>query len=234
MPRGTYYPPGVRQDAQRLRLAGRSLREISEELGIPKNTLSSWLRDIELTPDQHKRLQEKKLQAGFANEHARFVAAEWHHRQKQDRIEAELLKATDLLDSLEQPMHANHIAAAMLYLGEGSKGEDVFRFANSNPDIIRYWLYLLRTGFVIDESKFRLRIMIRADQDGDEILEYWKQLTHIEKVMPVFTDLRSLGKSPTYTDYKGVCTIHYNDISIRRYLDAVAHGLMERALGTTP
>lgn len=232
MPRGTYYSQGVRQDAQRLRLAGRSLREISEELGIPKNTLSLWLRDIELTPDQHKRLQEKKLKAGFASEGARFVAAEWHHRQKQDRIEAEHRKANNLLNSLEQPAHADHIAAAMLYLAEGSKGKDAFAFANSNPDIIRYWLHLLRTGFTIDESKFRLRIMIRADQDSEAIRDYWIEVTNIARCMAVYTDLRSVGKSPTYPNYKGVCTILYNDISIRRYLDAVAHGLMARAIGS--
>jgi hypothetical protein len=233
MPRGKYYSPEVRKDAQQLRREGRSLREISEELGIPRNTLSLWLRDIELAPDQHKRLRDKRFRAGFANEHSRFVAAEWHHRRKRDRIEGEHRKAEDLLNSLQQPVHANHIAAAMLYLGEGSKGKDVFAFANSNPDIIRYWLYLLRTSFAIDESKFRLRIMIRADQDRAETRDYWMNVTNIGKCMPVFTDLRSVGKSPTYSGYNGVCTIYYNDISIRRYLDAVAHGLMARATGLT-
>lgn len=230
MPRGTYYSAEVRQDARRLRQEGRSLREISEELGIPKNTLSLWLRDIELTPDQHTRLQEMKLQAGFANERARFVAGEWHRRQRMNRIEIERQKAEALLNGLEQSMHANHIAAAMLYLAEGSKGKTVFAFANSNPDIIRYWLYLLRTSFPLDESKFRLRIMIRADQDSVEIRDYWTNVTSIGKCQPVFTDLRTVGKSATYAGYKGVCTIYYNDVSIRRYLDAVAHSLMARAL----
>ncbi len=78
-------------------------------------------RHIELTPDQHERLQEKKLKAGFANENPRFVEGEWCRRQKLNRIEIELQKAEVLLDSLEQSLHANHIAAAMLYLAEEVK-----------------------------------------------------------------------------------------------------------------
>ena len=224
----------MRETARRLRREGWSLREISEELGIPRNTLTLWLRDIELTPDQHERLRDKKLKAGFANEYSRFLAAEWHRRQKMDRIEIERRKAEALLDSLEQPMHATHIAAAMLYLGEGSKAADALAFANSNPDIICYWLYLLRTGFPIDESKFRLRVMIRADQDGEEIRQYWTNITNIHKCMPVYVDPRTVGKSATYADYKGVCTIYYNDLAMRRYLDAVAHSMMGRALDTIP
>ena len=131
MPRGKYYSTEVREEARRLRREGWSLRETSKELGIPRNTLTLWLRDIELMPTQNERLREKKLKAGFANEHSRFLAAEWHRRRKLDRIEAERQKAKALLDSLDQPMHANHIAAAMLYLGEGSKAPGVCAFANA-------------------------------------------------------------------------------------------------------
>jgi hypothetical protein len=234
MPRGTYFSTDVREEARRLRRAGRSLREISEEIGVARNTLSLWLRDIELTQDQSERLLSIKLKAGFASEHSRFLASEWHRRQKQDRIEAARQQAAALLDSLEQSVHANHIAAAMLYLAEGSKGSDALVFANSNPDIIRYWLYLLRTSFNIDEAKFRLRLIIRADQDSDVMRSYWINVTAIPQCMRVYVDARTLGKSPTYSTYKGVCTVSYNDISLRRYPDAVAHGLIARATGTTP
>ena len=51
--------------------------------------------------------------------------------------------------------------------------------------------------------------------------------------MRVYVDARTIGKSATYGGYKGVCTVYYNDLSIRRYLDAVAHGMMARAISDT-
>src|SRR5688572_8376892 len=41
-----------------------------------------------------------------------------------------------------------------------------------------------------------------------------------------------LGRPPKRTNYNGVCKIHHYDTALRRYLDALAQGLMERALGT--
>ena len=231
MPRGKYYSAEIREEARRLREQGRSLSEISAELGPRKNTLTLWLRDVEILPEQRARLEARM--GGGANAYARAMAAETHTRRRLDRIEIERRKAAILLDSLTQIAHTNHIAAAMLYLAEGSKGKGAFAFANSNPAIICYWLYLLRTGFSIDESKFRLRLMIRADQDMEEVRVYWSHLTQIYNCMPVYVDPRTIGKSPTYADYKGVCTVYYNDLSIRRYLDAVAHGMMERSTETS-
>jgi hypothetical protein len=120
----------------------------------------------------------------------------------------------------------------MLYLGEGEKGERAFAFANSNPHIIRYWLYLLRTSFPIDESKFRIQIMSRADQNVDNLLRFWTDLTRIEHNIKGSTDARTSGNPTKRSEYQGVCKVLYYDISIRRYLDALAHGLMERELAS--
>jgi hypothetical protein len=44
-------------------------------------------------------------------------------------------------------------------------------------------------------------------------------------------DDRTQGKPTKRGEYRGVCKVQYYDISIRRYLDALAHGLIERAVG---
>ncbi len=120
----------------------------------------------------------------------------------------------------------------MLYLGEGAKGEGVFSFANSNPNIIRYWLYLLRTSFPIDEAKFRIQVICRADQDEAELRQFWVAATGIQRYIKGHRDARTEGKPTKRLGYKGVCKVVYHDVSLRRYLDALAHELMARAVGT--
>lgn len=119
----------------------------------------------------------------------------------------------------------------MLYLGEGAKLEGVFAFGNSNPQIIQYWLYLMRTSFDINESKFSIQIMCRADQDEADLIRYWTSITGITRYIKSHVDARTEGIPTRRSEYKGVCKITYHDVSIRRYLDALAHGLMERATG---
>ena len=228
MPRGKYYPEEVCEEARRLRRAGWSLNEISAELGPPKNTLTLWVRGIELTSEQRDRLYQKEVEAIGRN---RALAAIVNREARLARIRTEKHKANALLDTLDDQYLANHIAAAMLYLGEGAKREGVFSFGNSDPQIIRYWLHLLRTSFTVDESKFSLQIMSRADQDIKELMQYWTQVTGISRYIKGHVDARTEGSPTKRPDYKGVCKISYHDVSIRRYLDALAQGLMDRAIG---
>jgi hypothetical protein len=228
MPRGKYYPEEMREEARRLRREGWSLNEIAARLGPPKNTLTLWVRGIELTSEQRARLFRREHQELGRN---RAIAAMANRQARLTRINVARQQAETLLDSLRDEDRTNHIAAAMLYLAEGAKGEGAFGFANSNPRIVRYWLYLLRTSFTIDESKFRIQIMCRADQDTEGLLQYWTAVTGIKQCIKGTVDARTEGKPTKRDDYKGVCKVLYHDVSIRRYLDALAQGLMARAVG---
>lgn len=231
MPRGPYYPEELREEARRLRREGYSLNEISAKLGPPKNTLTLWVRGIELTPEQQQRLHEREVEATGRN---RALAMMAHRQARLARIDEARNQADALLATLDDLTQTNQIMAAMLYLAEGAKAETAFAFGNSNPQIIRYWLYLLRTSFTIDESKFRIQIMCRADQDEAELRQYWMHLTSITRCIKSHVDARTQGKATKRAGYKGVCLIHYYDIAIRRYLDALAHGLMAQAVGSDP
>lgn len=229
MPRGKTHSEELRLEARRLRREGWSLGEIAEKLGPPKNTLTLWVRDIELTSEQQARLHERELVATGRN---RALAMQAHRQARLARISVAKTRAKRFINTIHDQDRANHIAAAMLYLGEGAKGEGAFTFANSNPQIIRYWMYLLRTSFNIDESKFRIQIVCRADQDKEDLMQYWTDQTGIKQHIKVFIDGRTEGKPTKRADYRGVCKVHYYDVSLRRYLDALAQGLIERAVGT--
>ena len=226
MPRGTYYPEELREEARRLRREGWSLGEISKQLGPPKNTLTLWVRGVELTPEQRFRLHKREI---AANDRNRALAMAAHRQGRLDRIAAAQQQAHAFLAGPDDEHRLKHVAAAMLYLGEGAKLEGVFAFANSNPQVIRYWLYLLRTGFVIDETKFRIQLMSRADQDETVLRDFWTDVTGITQFIRGSVDARTRAQPTRRLAYKGVCKVIYHDVALRRYLDALAQGLMARA-----
>lgn len=231
MPRGKYYPEAMREEARRLRREGWSLGEISKKLGPPKNTLTLWVRGIELTPAQQARIKEHELEVLTENQR---LGGEYNRQARLSRIELQRKKAEAFLNSLDDIQRTNHIAAAILYLGEGAKSEGAFSLGNSNPQVVRYWMYLLRSSFDIDESKFSLQIMSRYDQDPTELAHFWSEVTSVTKVLQGHVDTRTEGKPTKRLEYKGVCKVQYYDLSIRRYLDALAQGLMARALEQEP
>lgn len=231
MPRGEKYPEEIREEARRLRRLGWSLGEIAKQLGPPKNTLTVWLRGIELSPEQRKRLYLREAEANGRN---RALGSDAHRKGRLKRIQQQQERAEAFLSGLENMHQINHIAAAMLYLGEGAKGEGAFAFANSNPQIVQYWMYLMRASFQVDETKFNIQILSRYDQDWDQLFAYWKNITGIQRATRSIPDPRTVGKPTKRKNYMGVCRINYYDVSLRRYLDALAHGLIARAAGAAP
>ena len=56
------YPPKVKAAARRLRVEKRqSLNEIEKKLGVPRSTLSLWLRDVPLTAKERRKRQFSHL-----------------------------------------------------------------------------------------------------------------------------------------------------------------------------
>jgi transposase len=48
-----------RELARSLRIdQGRSLKEIASELAVSTSSVSGWVRDVELSPEQHQALRE--------------------------------------------------------------------------------------------------------------------------------------------------------------------------------
>ncbi|HYF64780.1 MAG TPA: hypothetical protein VD886_18280 [Herpetosiphonaceae bacterium] len=178
----------MREEARRLRREGWTLGEISKKLGPPKNTLTLWVRDIDLTPEQRQRIKDHERKTLSKNQR---LGAAYHREARLKRIAAEQAKAEVFLSTLDDVHRTNHIAAAMLYLGEGAKAEGAFSLGNSNPQIIGYWMYLLRTSFEIDEAKFRLQILSRFDQDDAELERFWMELTGVTSLIKGHKDPRT-------------------------------------------
>lgn len=199
-----------KKTAYLLRKQGFSYGEINRALvrKRSKSTLSYWFRGLPLSDYQKEELRERfapKLAA--AREKAIVAKA----RKKARRL-AEIDEKNSELGALLGDNNARKALLGTLYLAEGSKNtRGSLTFGNSDPRIIRLYLFLLRASYPLDESKFRCTVQARADSPLPEFVRFWEKETAIpsEQFYKSRLDKRTIGQPSRKPEYKGVCRVDY-------------------------
>ena len=70
-------------------------------------------------------------------------------------------------------------AGVALYAGEGGKRDGAVKFANTNPDMMRFFCAWLRHFFEVDESRLRVRLYLHQGLDLDAANRFWSEVTQI-------------------------------------------------------
>ena len=164
-----------KQQAISLRHQGLSYREILYGLPVSPGSLSRWLRDIELTEEQHTRIHQQNLTIRRA-----FV--EWNHRHRTHvrAQKAELIKQRAGTVGELTPRELTLIGAA-LYWAEGCKSPltSGVEFVNADPAMIGLMMRWFRECCRVPESKFRARAQLHDPQRLHEVQRYWSQVTGV-------------------------------------------------------
>ncbi len=207
----------LKNAAIKFRKKGFSIGKIEKRLGIPRSTLSGWLKNIALSPQQKTKLTQDWKNALIK---ARKKAVKWHNTQKQKR----LLEAKRGAKETLKRIGANNeeiieLALAMLYLGEGSKKNQEVSIGSSNPLILKFFLSALKTMKGFDNQRVKCQLSLRFDQNPVEMQHFWsgELKIPIDKFGYTALDKRTAG-SKTYPSYKGVCQIHCGNVAIQRKL----------------
>lgn len=202
-----------------MRKRGTSLRDIERDLGIPKSTLSGWLRSVHITPSQKKKLLGDKAKGLMK---ARELAAIKNRSLKVERLRLIEEEMQRVFNSIPSGKAVWELALAMLYLGEGSKTREL-GLGNSNPVIVRFYIDALEKIYGLDRKSLRADLHLRADQDEANMRRYWSKVTGIplRRFTYAVRDKRTAGK-PTYEQYKGVCYIAGGGLEIQRRLGYLA------------
>ncbi len=138
----------IKKQAKILRKKGRSFREISEICAISKSTASLWCRNETL----NKKARERIKNLGDVGREKGKVTA----REKRVK-ELELIdKNCSVLRNKKYSIDDYKLFLALLYWGEGGKTKNRFRFTNSDSEMMKSFLYLLRKAFIINEKNFML------------------------------------------------------------------------------
>lgn len=169
------YSQAIKSEVRKLRRKGYTFREILKKLPfLSKSTISEWVRDIQLTPAQEKRILQKQLKG-------RTGLMKYNKKKHQEAVENAqriIAKAKREIDKITE--RDLMIAGAALYWAEGyKKGRNTIQFPNSDPKVITLMMRFFREICQIPESKFRCGLTLHPGLNKQEALNFWSSLTNI-------------------------------------------------------
>ncbi len=209
-----------------MRKHGASIRDVKKRLEIPRSTLSGWFKSVALSSYHRKILKKKGKKALVV---ARKKAVVWHNAQKAERIARASLAATETLRKLDLARNEIvELALAFLYLGEGAKKAIGTIMGNSDPLILKFFVFGLQKVYQVPLVDIKCELHLRADQNSETMKRYWSKTLGIPLVNfgASVVDLRTKGTT-TYPHYKGVCVVRCSRVAIQRKLLYIARGFCE-------
>lgn len=159
-----------RDDATKLRNAGYSYSMISQKLGIPKSTLSTWFSSHPFTPNNEvlKRIQYGPIISG-AKRHAKRVQ-ETTLLRKQGVIELGKMSKRDLW-----------LFGLGLYLGEGAKSNEMVQFSNADPETIKIMIRWFVECCNVAKENIVLYMHLYPDNSEEDAGKFWREITGLSK-----------------------------------------------------
>ena len=162
-----------RNKAAELRKRGESMRDIATKLHVSKASVSLWVRDIALTPQQRTRLNrnghsidaiEKRRIKRIANTKKKYAAV--------------MKEAGRDISSLS--LHELWLIGIALYWGEGGKTHrGMARIANSDPAVIKIMMRFFREICNVPEEKFQGHVHTFSHLNAKKAEIYWSGVSKI-------------------------------------------------------
>jgi hypothetical protein len=197
----------TKKQAVELRKEGLTYKEIKQRLHVPKSTLSNWLRDIELTDSQNKRIYDKNIKI-----RKMFVSY-----NKLKRAEAIKRKSGIFLKAQQEVGHLTKrelkLIGAALYWAEGAKSIEpgMAIFANSDPAMVILIMRWFRDICKVPEYKFRLKVQ---SYDKGKVAEhelFWSKLTGV----PLEQFIKPYTKQSKYSKLRRGNILPYGTLHVR-------------------
>lgn len=167
----------LKEKAISLRSSGKSYREINEILGIPKSTLSTWLKNLPLS---------KKVKARNINK-AKLIWAENIKQFNKLRSKEYKIKELGLIEqfSREIPDFDHNTlfwVGLALFWAEGGKREKwSVRFANSDPLMVKMIMRFFREICLVTNEKFRFQIQLHPNITDRKAKKFWSEIAEVGK-----------------------------------------------------
>jgi hypothetical protein len=145
---------------------GLSIRDIEKRLSVSRASVSLWVRDIELTQEQHEALLRRNPIYNGQRIGQAVRSGQCRHRRLWWQVEGRVLAGRG------DPFHA---AACMLYWAEGSKQRNLVQISNADPEVLRFFARFLRSYFGVKDEKFRVACNLFADhvQRQHDVEQFW-------------------------------------------------------------
>lgn len=160
----------LHKKAVELRKAGYSYSYIKRKINVSKSTLCAWLSDL-----PYKRNQET---IDIISK-ARLMANEAKKAIKRKSIkDAGEMAIKDIGKFTKRDLFMFGIG---LYTGEGSKTGNVIRVVNSDPKIIKTFIFWFKKVLNLQNINFSIRIHTYPDNNPEEVIAFWMKQTGLPR-----------------------------------------------------
>lgn len=190
-----------------LRRAGKSYREISDQLGISKGTLSGWFNGKKWSVAIQKQLTaatnikwRSKIQAMSRARSLKFAALREKARMDA-RIQFNKLSKNQLFTS-----------GVALYWGEGDKSPNngSVRLGNADPALVQMFAKFLTKCCNVPHQKMRAWVLLYPDLSPEACQQYWSSALNIPPSQFHKTQ-KIQGRSKKRVLTNGMCYIQVSD-----------------------
>lgn len=208
----------LRQNAIGLRINEHlSYSEIKKRLGVPKSTLSYWLKELPLKEERILELRQEGWKNGEAGRE-RFRNTMREKREAKDQeVYLKYLK-----EFAELPSSCSFIAGLMLYLGEGNKSNySQINIANTDPKVIKFFIKWLSDFLGIDKSQIKAEIHIYENMDVEKEKIFWQnelKLPEEQFYKPAIRKLQKSSFSYKESHRHGTCSLYAFGVEKKREL----------------
>lgn len=186
------------------------MNEIAASLNVSKASVSLWVRGIQLTSEQRKKLSKNGR------------SIESIERRRENRMRNTLVRHDAIMRKAKkaiQSLSARELflIGVALYWGEGGKTQKgTARVANSDPLLVAMMMRFFREVCEVPENKFRGHIHTFSHLNVEEAERYWASLTGIPRTQFYKTyskpSVAGAGKRDTLPF--GTFEINVNDTSL--------------------
>ncbi len=218
------YEKEVKEKAEKLRREGKTYKELTQKLGVPKSTLSVWLgKKIPGIFDRKAQLKHlTKIRPLASAAKSRKIILEDEALRKKIKKEFNNFKFKN--------SGIFKLILATLYITEGAryKGVSGLIFVNTDPKLIKLYISLLRLCYELDEKKFKIRLHLHYYHKIKNTRKYWSNILNIplDQFGKIYLKKRSKTKR-FRKNFMGICFIRYSDSSIRKELIMLADQFYE-------
>lgn len=207
------YPSSMRREAVILRKQGYSLKELSNRFGVVKSTIALWTEGVVMGEEAERRLLT-------VIKRGQFVSAQ-NKRARTKATEDQYFK--EAREEIQSSPNYNKIICAMIYWCEGAKSvKGGIAFTNSDPNLVRTFLKLLRECFVLDENKFHPCIHLHSYHLPQKQLDFWSKVTDIDKQQFIRPYQKPNTGKRIHQNYQGCISVVYRSSDLARRLVAIA------------
>lgn len=177
---------------------------------------------MELSDEAQARLKQNYTNGQLASQKT------IKEKTRQKNIEADNF-AINLFQKVNLSSDNILLFCALIYQCEGSKSiKDAITFTNSDPVLVRTFLFLFRKSFHLDERKLKILMHLHKYHDERIQKDFWSKVTGVPAEQFNRSYLKPNSGKYKKEGYQGCIQISYNSADIGRKIRAIAKMFMER------